>query len=261
MNELYGIKELYDVVIKTTYPMENNGRTIEPGETILEFDNIQVAGLAEKKAYVAARGGFENREWVTWETQRSLPLQFTQGVFSFDQLSLLSNARMTVLEEDNSYIEIEAKENLESNENGEFTLKQTPVGNLFVYKKETGEKLDYTLAGKVVTIENAYVDVLVRYRYLYTAGAHKLHIGLPLVKGYLRLEGKTRLKDDKTGQNYTGIIEIPKLKLMSNLSIRLGRDTNPAIASFNAEGLPVGVRGRSIVCNLYALNDDIDADI
>ena len=38
MDELYGIKELYDVVIKATYNIENNGRVIEPGETILEFE-------------------------------------------------------------------------------------------------------------------------------------------------------------------------------------------------------------------------------
>ena len=84
MDELYGIKELYDVVIKATYNIENNGRVIEPGETILEFDNIQMAGLNDRKSYVAANGGFENREWVTWETMRSIPLTFTQGVLSHE---------------------------------------------------------------------------------------------------------------------------------------------------------------------------------
>ena len=86
-------------------------------------------------------------------------------------------------------------------------------------------------------------------------------MGQQLFKSYLRLEGKTRLKDDKTGQVYTGIIVIPKLKLMSDLSIRLGRDVNPTVTSFRAEGLPTGARGNSVVCNLYTLNDDIDADI
>jgi len=54
---------------------------------------------------------------------------------------------------------------------------------------------------------------------------------------------------------------IPKLKLMSDLSIKLGRDVNPTVTSFRAEGLPTGARGNSVVCNLYTLNDDIDADI
>ena len=261
MDELYGIKELYDVVIKATYNIENNGRVIEPGETILEFDNIQMAGLNDRKSYVAARGGFENREWVTWETMRSIPLTFTQGVFSHEQMSLIANARLGVISPETQFIEIEGKESLESDENGIITLSKTPLEKLFVYKKETGEKLDYTLAGNEITIEEPYQDVLVRYRWLYDGGGKVLRMGQQLFKSYLRLEGKTRLKDDKSGQVYTGIIVIPKLKLMSDLSIRLGRDVNPTVASFRAEGLPTGARGNSVVCNLYTLNDDIDADI
>jgi hypothetical protein len=47
-------------------------------------------------------------------------------------------------------------------------------------------------------------------------------VGRRLIEGYLRLEGKTRLKDDNTGQVVTGLIVIPRLKLMSDLSMRLG---------------------------------------
>ena len=49
MNELQGLKELYDVTLKATYPIELGKRKIEPGEVILAFDNIQVGGLQELK--------------------------------------------------------------------------------------------------------------------------------------------------------------------------------------------------------------------
>jgi hypothetical protein len=47
-------------------------------------------------------------------------------------------------------------------------------------------------------------------------------IGRRAFNGFLELEGKTRVKDDTSGQITTGIIKIPQLKLMSGLSIKLG---------------------------------------
>lgn len=49
MENLMGMKELYDVVLKATYPIEMGKRIIEEGEIILAFDNIQIAGLNEVK--------------------------------------------------------------------------------------------------------------------------------------------------------------------------------------------------------------------
>ena len=40
-------KELYEVTLKATYPIEVNGRTIEIGETIALFDRIQLANFAD----------------------------------------------------------------------------------------------------------------------------------------------------------------------------------------------------------------------
>ena len=59
---------------------------------------------------------------------------------------------------------------------------------------------------------------------------------------------------------YYGIIEIPKLKLMSELSIRLGAQANPVVGSFAAVGVPTGTRGNSYVSEFYFLNNDIDSD-
>ncbi|MBQ6628087.1 MAG: hypothetical protein IJH65_04645 [Methanobrevibacter sp.] len=44
-NALMGAKELYDVVLKATYPIELGNRTLEVGEVILAFDNIQISGF------------------------------------------------------------------------------------------------------------------------------------------------------------------------------------------------------------------------
>lgn len=261
MENLMGLKELYDVVLKATYPIEIGNKVIEEGEIILAFDNIQIAGLSEIKKYISAQGGFDNRELITWETTKELPLSFSQGVFSKRQLALLSNSKLIELEPNNSTILITNREYCESDENGKIILKQVPVGKTFVYNEETGEKLEYTLSEKEITISDPYVNVYITYDSEYTNGGNIIKIGNRLFRGYLKLQAKTRLKEDISGRTVTGIFEIPKLKLMSDLSIRLGRTADPAIISFNAAGIPVGGRGASYVCNLYSLNDDIDSDI
>ena len=261
MNELYGIKELESVVLKSTYPIEMGIRRIEEGEIILAFDKIQIGGFQEFKDRVSANGGFDNREWVIWETTKELPLSFTQGVFSLDHLALLSNSRLITEEEQKNTILITERESLESDENCKIELKQVPVGKIFVYDKMTGEKLGYELSGREITIYEPYHDVQVHYQWGYEGGGRILKVGRRLINGYLKLEAKTRLKEDTNGHTVTGIIEIPKLKLMSDLSIRLGRNADPATVAFNAVGVPVGVRGKSYVCNFIALNDDIDSDM
>jgi len=86
-------------------------------------------------------------------------------------------------------------------------------------------------------------------------------IGQALTRGYLSLNGKMRVKDDDTGKVKTGIIRIPKLRLMSDLSIRVGNDAIPQVGRFDAIAVPEGARGQSKVMEIIFLNDDIDADM
>jgi hypothetical protein len=80
-NEL-NFKELYSVSLKSTYPIEVNGETIEAGETIAFFDKIQIANFQEIKSFVSANGGYDNRELVWWEETKEIKINFSQGVFS-----------------------------------------------------------------------------------------------------------------------------------------------------------------------------------
>jgi hypothetical protein len=88
-----------------------------------------------------------------------------------------------------------------------------------------------------------------------------LVIGKQLTNGYFTLEGKTRVKDDITGQTKTGVLFIPKLKIMSDLSIRLGKNATPLVGELNAVACPVGSRGNSKIMEMIILNDDIDSDM
>jgi hypothetical protein len=153
------------------------------------------------------------------------------------------------------------RESLESDEHGVITCKYKPARNVYVYKLVDGSKLEFTQDDNTLTIEEAFTDVIVDYEFDYTGDGQIIKIGQRLLQGFVSLEGKTRVKDDTTGQVVTGLIKIPKLKLMSDLSIRLGAQANPVVANFNAVGVPVGSRGGSYVSEFYLLGDDIDSDL
>ena len=60
-NEL-NFKELYEVSLKSTLPIEVSGTKIEAGETIASFDRIQIANFQEIKSAASANGGWEDRK-------------------------------------------------------------------------------------------------------------------------------------------------------------------------------------------------------
>ena len=260
MNKDFSMKELYSVELKTTYPIEINGRFFESGETICFFDKIQLANFNEIQEHVAAKGGYNNEGRVFWDTTKEMRVAMRQGVFSKEQLSFMNNAKLLELQKNNPIL-ISSWEELESDEKGKFTLKKQPENKIFVYSKETGEKLSYRqISSKQFEIDSPYTDLKINYNYHYENGASLLSIGKKATTGFLVLQGRTRIQEDKTGITKTGIIYIPKLKLVSDLSIRLGKEAQPVVDSLEFVAYPTGERGNTRVMELYFLEDDIDSD-
>ena len=261
MDESLGsFKSLEQVHLKATQKVEADGKIFEPGETIAYFDKIQVAGLNEFREYVAARGGYDNRGLVYWETTKEMNLTFSQGVFSNLQFGLLNNAKVIKYNE-NEPLLITKMEELESDENGNIITTEEAVDQIFVYDKDTSEKLFWWKVGRDLKIEGSYKDLIVKYRYNYTGGASVAQIGQRFLRTFVELEGKTRIKEDTSGLITTGIIKIPKLKLMSGLSMKLGSQANPVVGNFKAVCVPEGDRHSSYVAEFIFLNNDIDSDM
>ena len=106
-----------------------------------------------------------------------------------------------------------------------------------------------------------YTNYKLDYYREYTDQTISMMIGKRLVDDCFMLEGKTRFQDDTTGKEVTGLIEVHKLKLVSNMSIILGENASPFVPRFQAIGYPVGVKGNSEVARITFLKDDIDSDI
>ena len=263
MNNEFGLKELYSVVLKATYPIEMDGREFEAGEVIARFDKIQIANFREVTSRVSANGGKFNPALIVWEDPKEIQLTFTQGIFSKRQFALLSNANL-IQKAPTDKILLSAQFKGESNEEGKIQLEKENVTNVFVYNAKTFDRInpkEVDLEKGVITIDDAYCDVEIDYQYEYINDVSVMKIGQKLIGGFLLLEGKKRVKDDITGKTRTAILRIPRLKLVSELSMRLGREATPVLASFSAIGLPVGVKGSKKIMELLFLNDDIDAEI
>lgn len=260
METQFGFKELYQVLLKSTYPIEINGRKIEAGETIAAFDTIQIAQFGEQKVIKTANGGFDNRPLVFWESTKDVPISFTQGIFSKDQFALMTGAKL--LREENKELTLMARERQETDENGIVTCKNAPLDENFYIYDLKGEKLEFTKVDATHFQAPApYTDVILDYKYSYENTASTYVVGQQLIKGYISLWGKTRVKDDITGHNHTGIITIPKLKLMSDLSMKLGKGADPVVGRLDALAIPIGGRGTSYAMQMIVLDEDIDSDM
>lgn len=257
MEREFSFKELYDVIIVTNEAMTINGNTFCKNEPIILFEKIQIADLNAHRSYAAARGGFDNRAQVTWESTKEMSFNFNQGIFSREQFSIANNYKMI---SDDAPLTIIQKEILESDENGEIILKEQFISDVYVYNKTTGEKIPYSIIdNSTLKIEDSYTDVIVTYNYEYSNPYSHLLIGERNINGFVTLQAKTRVKDDVTGVDKTAVIIIPKLQILTNFNIRLGEKAVPVMADFNAIAYPTGARGKSKIADFYFLDDDVDA--
>jgi len=263
MEQYLGMKELYDVSLKCVYPLQIGDKEYLENESLIKFDKIQIANLKENKVRTAATGGYADERLVLWETTQDISFSLIEGVISKTGLALLSNS--TLIKEENTEEIIPYSEKLESDEEGVITCKFNPIqdNTFFLYKKENGEKiLDYAIEDNKILTNLPYTDFIIDYSFIYNKKREILSVGHRLINGYLRLEGKMRLKDDLDGHEKTGIIIIPQIRLMSDLQIQLGRDIgSPNTYKFNVVGYPVGERGEKYVCKFIFLDSDIDSDI
>ena len=263
METQFGMQELYFVQLKSTSIIEINGRQIQPGEVIAAFDKIQIANFKDIHREAAAQGGYQNRKLVIWNRTEGVDLVFTQGVFSKTQFGLMNNARMLQMKQNQEVLRIAQRDELETDSEGIIKLTHEPMDNyIFIYNKETGEKLTglTRLGPDTIQTPLVYKDVIVDYEYAYDNGVNISFIGEDIFEGYVTLEGRTRIKDDVTGETHTAIIYIPKLKITSDFNLTLGQNAQPIVGKFTGTALSIGDKKRSKALEMYYLEDDIDKD-
>lgn len=244
--------------------MKLGTRQVEAGETLIYLDKVSIGNFDEISQHISANGGFENAPLITWETVEGMRIILQQGIFSRSQFAILHDLKL-IGENRRNPLYINQRESLEV-EDGKILLTRTPYSDLYCYKKETGAKIDIEPNSqnlREVKVKNApdYSEVIADYYFEYEGMATTAVVGRAALNGFLSLQARTKVKDDITGQVKTGILTIPKVKLMSDLSMVLGKTVDPLMGKMVLMAYPAGTKVNKTVMELAFLSEDLDSDL
>ena len=295
IDQYFGLKDLYEVVLRAKTPMQFGSRKIEAGEPVLYFENVSMSLLSEKDSLVMARGGWANLPRVIWEDRSEVSFSLVEGVMSSIGMGILMSANVTNEAQQDKPLQIQKREGpfqlIEKEINNKvytiLYLEHRPIlypekktfifefARSVVQKKVYGVILDNVndpMGRTCIAVykdkelsENADIDkeYVVDYYYEYGDKALIYTVQKERFNGLFTLEGKFYSKDENEGKNYTNIIYMPKVRVVSNIDLRLGEKASPTVSTFNIIGLPENVGGnkKSLILETIRLNSDEDGDI
>ena len=298
-DQYFGHKELYEVVLRAKNPMQFGDRYIEADEPVLYFNNVNMSLLTEQNRPVFARGGFGNMPRVIWDERSEVQFQMIEGVISSVGMSILLSANVLSGGGKNNPLYINKKETpqvfvdnqlTDSYENNltyvhlqhepiPYPIKKTfifeydrkaiqekiygrmgeieydgfdqPIYKLYLYKDKNLEK----------TAENNRKYVI-DYYYKYEDEALVYSVQKERFNGLFTLEAKFYSKDENEGNRYTNILYMPKVRIVSNINLRLGERADPTVSTFNIIGLPETVGDqKNLIMEITRLGEPVDVDI
>ena len=287
-DEKFGVKELYEVNLRAKAPMHFGVRYIEADEPVLSFKNIKMAALTEHDNPIMARGGWANMPRVIWDDRSEVQFNMTEGVMSSVSMSILMAC--SVLEKTEETIIVPKREGpFGLDENSRYCLEHWPVDYkkrktfIFEYERDMAQKKIYgkkipgiisSLTGEEKACIEFYEDkeltklaettksYLVDYGYEYKDNALIYLLNKERFTGLFSLEGKFYTKDENDGLNYTNLIYMPKVRVVSDINLRLGERADPAISVFTIIGMPEKTEDSDrMIMKITRLNGYIDANI
>jgi len=81
-------------------------------------------------------------------------------------------------------------------------------------------------------------EYLIDYYYKYRDEALIYTVQKERFNGLFTLEAKFYSKDENEGRNYTNVLYMPKVRIVSNINLRLGERADPTVSTFNIIGMP-----------------------
>ena len=267
-DQYFGIKDLYEVVLRANTPMNFGFRKIEAGEPVLYFENVSIANLTEGSRPIIARGGWGNMPRVIWEDRTEMTFSLTEGVLSSTGMGILTSAKVLNNKKDGS-VYIPCKEGPFTLDNkNSYKLKHTVASQKksFCYSFERDciqEKKNFILENKTLIVKNPNPNEEYIFDYYYRYGDEALIylIEKERFNGNFSLEGKFYSKDENEGLDYTSLFIMPKVRIVSDINLRLGETVNPTVSVFNIIAMPSQTeRGRDTLAEIIRLNEDVDGD-
>lgn len=290
LDQYFGIKELYQVVLKAKTPMQFGSRYVEADEPVLYFDNINLSLLSEKSQPILARGGWANLPQVMWEDRSEVTFSLSDGILSSVSMGILFNAKVLDNEHEQGLLvrRREGPMTLDPDNNCMY-LKDWPVSvdkkKTFIYKYERNH-IQKKVYGKckhgipdqwdknkerpsiqiyedkaLESLADPEAEYIIEYYYQYKDPALIYRIQKQRFNGLFSLEGKFYSKDENEGLDYTNLIYMPKIRVVSDIDLRLGEKASPTMSVFNIIGMPenMGSNKDGLILQITRLDSDIDA--
>ena len=265
-------------------------RMLEEGEPVLYFENVSMSVLNEKSSPIMARGGWANLPRVIWEDRSEVQFVLQEGVMSSISFGILLSADMMTSQEEGPLYVSKREGPFEiDTTNGRVFLEHWPVEYptkktfIYEYDRDVAQKKIY---GKRITgvddgfgVERPCLELyqdkalkekadinkkyIVDYYYEYSDEALIYTIQKERFNGLFTLEGKFYSKDENEGKNYTNLIYMPKVRVVSDINLRLGERADPTMSVFNIIGMPENAGGnkKSLILEITRLSEDIDGNI
>ena len=291
IDQYFGVKELYEVVLRAKVPMQFGSRHLEEGEPVLYFENVNMSVLNERSNPIMARGGWANMPRVIWEDRSEVQFTLSEGVMSSISMGVLLSAAVTESRQGETLLVSKREGPNTLDDENNFYLEHWPVSSdrkktfIFQYERDVAQKKVYgtRVHGKMdpwdETKERPCVKVyedkgctiladkdkkyIIDYYYEYDDEALIYTIQKERFNGLFTLEGKFYSKDENDGLNYSNLIYMPKVRVVSDINLRLGERADPTMSVFSIIGMPenAGSNKKNLILEITRLGKDIDGDI
>ena len=274
--------------------MQFGERYIEADEPVLYFENISMAMLSEQSREIYARGGWLNQPKVIWQDRSEVRFQMSEGVVSQFGLGILLGAKAAIKGKEKPILMHKTEGPFDfaiGEEIPRIYLEHWPVNYtqkktfIFEYARDAvqkkiygksihGEHKDPFDLNKETPCIELYKDkslseladtnkkYIVDYYYEYGKEAISYTLQKERFNGLFSLEGKFYSKDENEGMNYTNILYMPKVRIVSDINLRLGERADPTVSAFDIIGLPETVGDdKDLIVEIQHLSEDLDPDV
>lgn len=266
-----GIKDLEHVVLKARDYMDLGPYSFEPGEPVLYLRNIQIALLSENTQVIAARGGFLNQPRVVWEDRSDTTFQFSNGTLNPISLNMLLEANMLQRPDPSVPIqEIVEVENGKAYLSHDIDLTKKRFYKVFEAENIQHQAKENTQhqfklkpqreEGQIVTFKDNTINATIVADYYFKPKNQPITYTMNRERkaNLYSLEATFYLKDENDGLLHTGILEMPKVYIKSNINLRMGERADPTVGAFQIVAMPENMDGYdSMVCRITYLDNDI----
>lgn len=261
-----GIKDLEHVVLKARDHITLGDRSYVPGEPILYFENIQIALLSENTRMVAAQGGYLNQPRVIWEDRDNTTFQFSNGTLNQLSLNMLLEANMLHEME----VFVPHHDVYELDEEGKiwlpYEINKTRKRFYSLFERDNLQNKIKPISEEIIdgqtliTFDPIYENktIVADYYFIPKKGAITYTMDRERKPNLYTLEATFYLKDENEGLLHTGILEMPKVYIMSNINLRMGERADPTVGTFRIVAMPDNLDNHeATVCRITYLDEDI----